>query len=136
MKIKLSDIYTVMLENGVRQAPINELMGLRPSPGPQASYWFGKMARLFAAEFADINSARSVIIEQLATEDEDGNMRILDSDTEAIASYIEQFNVILKEEVDLPIRKVKVSELGKEFPITLELQARFYFMIDGEEEPA
>ena len=136
MKIKLSDIYSVMLVNGAGQTAVGELIDLRPSPGPRATYMFGKMVRLFTSEFADINSARSTIIEQLATEDENGNLRIPDSDTEAIASYIEQFNTVLEEEVDLPIRKIKVSELGDKFPITIELQARFHFMIDGEEEPA
>jgi len=94
------------------------------------------MVRLFTDEFADINLARSGIIEQLGTKNKDGNTQILDSDTEGIASYVEQFNAVLEEKADLPLRKIKVSELGDEFPITIELQARFYFMIDGEEEPA
>ena len=137
MQIKLSDIYSVM--SSTPSSPVSaigELMSLRPNPSPQVSYWFGKMVRLFTDEFADINLARSGIIEQLGAKDKDGNTQIQNSDTEGIASYVEQLNAVLEEKADLPLRKIKVSELGDEFPITIELQARFYFMIDGEEEPA
>ena len=132
MEIKLSDIYFVMSNRGAEQSVMSELLALRPSPGAKACYWFGKMMRLFAQETGDVEKLRTKLIEEIGVEDEDGNMHIPMSETEKMEEFVEKFNAVLDESVNLPLRRIKISELG-ECPVTIELMNSMSFMIDSEE---
>ena len=137
MEIKLRDIYFVMSNRSGAggQSAMAELLALRPSPNPKACYWFGKMARLFTQETKDVEALRTKLIEEIGVENEDGDMHIPMSETEKMEEFIEKFNAILDETVNLPIRLVKISEFG-ECPVTINLMNTMSFVIDDEEPMA
>ena len=133
MEIKIRDIYFVMSNRGGAETSVmSELLSLRPSPSAKACYWFGKMMRLFTQETIDVELSRTRLIEEIGVENEDGDMHIPLSETEKMEEFMEKFNAVLDETVDLPIRLVKLSELG-DCPVTIDLMNSISFVIDDEE---
>ena len=137
MKIKLDNIYLVMSNRfGVMgQSIVSELMNLRPNPTPKACYWFGKMARLFSEEVKHVEEMRTMLIEELGIENEEtGTKYIPREEEEIMADFLNKFGDVLAEEIDLPLRKIKVSEFG-ECPVTIGIMSAMDFMIEDDEEP-
>lgn len=73
------------------------------------AYRFSKLAKAVSPELTQLEEQRVALVKKLGTENEEGNLEV---GADSMEEFLSQYNTLLKEEIELPFKKVQLKELN------------------------